>query len=135
MAAVGTQTQQLLRFLRCRLLHWAVGAGLPATAAMLLKVVQSDAGSCTAAAGAALRRALSPGGVDPLRLLQLSDQACSAAALHTAARLGCLDGLSLLHRALQVRGRASRMQACVLLLGGQPRCMAFHEARWMDGMS
>lgn len=84
-----------------RLLHWAAGAGLPATVRLLLGVLQSEAGSSTAAAAAAMRRVLAPGAVDPLQLLHMSDQACSAAALHRAARLGCLDGLSLLHKAVQ----------------------------------
>ena len=94
-----------------RLLHWAAGVGLPATAAVLLGVLQSQAGSSAAAAEAAIRRVL-PGGVDPLSLLQLSDSAVSAAALHRAARLGCLDGLSLLHKAVQVGACGEGYRRC-----------------------
>ena len=86
----------------CRLLFWAVGTGLPATAGLLLSVLQSQAGTSSAAAAAVLQHALQPeaagaaaaaalAGMDSLSQLHLSMQASSAAAMQRAAEVrgGC----------------------------------------------
>ena len=82
-----------------RLLHWAVAAGLPATAGQLLSVLQAQRGTSSAAAAGVLSRALrqaQPGGagaagalagLDGLAQLHLSVQATSAAAMQRAAEV------------------------------------------------
>lgn len=95
-----------------RLLFWAVSRGLPATAALLLSVLQAQGGSSAAAAASVLQRALQPevvgstaaaavGRLDGLSQLHLSMQATSAAAMQRAAELAGRDGMSLLHRGAQ----------------------------------
>ena len=82
----------------CRLLYWAVASGLPATAGLLLSVLQSQSGGSAAAAAGVLQRALQPeaaaGAVsgalarmDGLAQLHLSIQATSAAAMQRAAEV------------------------------------------------
>ena len=82
----------------CRLLFWAVGCGLRATASLLLSVLQAQSGSSAAAAAGVLRRALQGevggeaaagalAGMDGLSQLHLSMQATTAAAMQRAAEV------------------------------------------------
>ncbi len=75
-----------------------MGSGLPATAGLMLSVLQAQAGSSSAAAAAVLKRALHPeaagsasaealAGMDGLSQLHLSMQASSAAAMQRAAEV------------------------------------------------
>jgi hypothetical protein len=82
----------------CRLLHWSLGAGLRATAAELLSLLQSRLMAAAAAEPAARR----PSPLDGLALLSEAGAGSAAAALRRAAELGGGAGrLSLLHRAAQ----------------------------------
>jgi hypothetical protein len=82
----------------CRLLHWSLGAGLRATAAELLSLLQSR----LMAAAAAEPAARCPSLLDGLALLSEAGAGSAAAALRRAAELGGgARRLSLLHRAAQ----------------------------------
>lgn len=72
----------------CRLLFWATARGLPATAGLLLSVLQAQGGSSAAAAAGVLQGALPPGQLDSLAQLHLSAQLTSAAAMQRAAEVG-----------------------------------------------
>lgn len=93
----------------CRLLFWAVGSGLVATAGLLMSVLQAQSGSSSAAAAGILQRAL------------------EAAGGHAAAgALSRLDGLAQLHLSMQAASAAALQRAAEVraLLGSTPACVA-----------
>lgn len=94
---------QLVEATAARLLYWAVGSGLPATADLLLSVLQAQGGSSSAAAAAVLQRAL-------------RHEAAGGAA---AAALATMDGLSQLHLSMQATSAAAMQRAAEVSLRAQ----------------
>lgn len=117
----GKMQYSLVEATAGRLLFWAVGAGLPATAGLLLSVLQAPCGTSSAAAAGVLQRALQPSaagaaaagalaGMDGLSQLHLSMQATSAAAMQRAAEV----------RGARLVDGGWRWLCCEVVLGGSP---------------
>ena len=85
----------------CRLLYWAVGSALPATAGAMLLVLEERSEASGQQPGVSCLPE------DGLALLHSAAQSSRAAALARAEELaGRRDGLSLLHRAVQSQSAA-----------------------------
>lgn len=82
----------------CRLLHLSLAAGLMSLAERLHSIILNE---IIAEAEALGTEGFAFSQEDGLALLSGADQACKMATLERIEKVGCTDGLSLLHRAVQ----------------------------------